>query len=325
MSRSRFTKTKSKVSALVYGLASFVLVLFFQNCDGGFKYDAATGLTSAGGLDKFRLTVFEPAGSSIPEGQSLDGNTEYRLEGAGPDLPVTVVWRMLTNTGNCTIKNGLSNAIRFVTCDRVGRVQIQSSAYWPDGSVSVLMTDRATTTAASDACGPNLSTRKVFRIPIGTGTRAWNLITNPLPMSVGQTLRVCNADTVAHQLRTAGTPCVSQPASMAAGAFYDCVISNSTGLAADGTFAGLYDQLGGPSAAFYVKPSNGQALYADTTKTSNGSSCVTCHQQFSVSEKRGGSYTGLKDSIAGNRGGMGVYAGRLTDDEMRAIAFSLNQ
>jgi hypothetical protein len=321
------SRAKSRIAGLGWGLASFVMVLSFQNCDGGFKYNAETAsLSSAGaGLEKFRLSVFEPSGSTIPEGQSLDGGTEYRLEGAGPDLPVTVVWKLLTNTGNCILKTGPGTAIRYITCDKNGRVQVQSSAYWQDGSVTVLVTDRATTTNVADACGVNLSTRRVFRIPAGTGAAAWNSFMNPMVVFVGQTIRVCNADTVMHQFRSAGTPCVSQPAPMANQGYYDCVVANSTGLAADKTFLGLYDQLNGPSAAFYVKPLNGQQLYADNTKTSNGSSCVTCHGQFSDSEKRGSSFTGLKAAIDGGRGGMGVYVGRITDDELRAIAFSLNQ
>lgn len=329
MNRGRFSFSQPRRDGLVFGLAAFVLVLFFQNCDGGFKYNASSGsLTSAGGdVDKFRLTTFDSTGSVVPEGLSFDSGYEYRLEGAGPDLPVTVTWKMLTNTGNCVLKTGPGTAIRYVTCDKAGKVAIQSSAYWPDGSVTVLSTDRTTTTYVPDACGLNLSTRRIFRIANGTGTMPWNSSLTPLIVYVGQTLRVCNVDpTASHQLHTSGSPCVSASTPMGLQAYYDCNVANNANLTAPGgTFAGMYDQINGPTAAFYVKPINGQALYADTTKTASGQSCVSCHGAFSVSEKRGASFTGLKASIDANRGGMGTYSGRITDDELRAIAFSLNQ
>ena len=314
-------------NGLIYGLTSFVMVMSFQNCDGGFKTGTNAGSnSSSGATDQFRMTTFSPTGEALSEGQGLDGGVEYRLESAGAVLPVTVTWTMPLNTGGCTLRAGPGTAIRYLTCTSGGRVQVRTAAYWPDGSSTVLLTDRPTSTYVSDSCGVNMTSRRVFRIPNGTGTAAWNSSVSPVIVYVGQTLRVCNDDaTKTHQFRTAGSPCASQPSPMAKSEYYDCAVANSSGLAGDGTFTGLYDNTVGASAAFYVKPYNGQILYSDTTKSSDGKSCVSCHGAFSNSEKRGGSYTGLKDSIAANKGGMGVFQGRFTDDELRAIAFSLNQ
>ena len=325
---------KNRISILrngvVYGLTSFAMVLFFQNCDGGFRHDPSLGtLSSLGNTDLFRMTMFDPTGETVPEGTSLDGGVEYRLESAGAVLPVTVTWSLPTNTGNCVLKTGPGTAIRYLTCDRSGRVSVRSSAYWPDGTSTIIVTERTTASYVTDACGVNLTSRRVFRIPNGAGSAAWNSSVYRFGFHFDVMvliLRVCNDDsTTTHQLRTAGSPCASQSTTMAKSEFYDCVVANSSGLGGDGNFSGLYDLTVGPNAAFYVKPFNGQALYADTTKTSDGKSCASCHGAFSVSEKRGGSYTGLKNSIAANKGGMGVYSGRITDNELRAIAFSLNQ
>jgi hypothetical protein len=112
---------------------------------------------------------------------------------------------------------------------------------------------------------------------------------------------------------------------MANGGFYDCTIANRNNIdAATGTFNGWFDTIAGASARFYVRPFDGQALYADVTK-GNGQSCASCHNSFAMTSKRGASFTSIKAAIDTNRGGMGSYVGRITDDELRAISFSLNQ
>lgn len=316
----------------VLAVMGFFIALFFQNCDGGFHFDPSTGelsSSSTGGVGsaQFRLTTFNPSGLVVPEGQSFEGGVEYRIVGSGQNVSTaSLVWQLLNNTGSCILKSGTGPETRFVQCSAAGRVSIQSSAIWDDGSTTVLVSERTTSALIVDACGASTSSRVVFRIPNGTAANAWNSTASPVVVYVGQTLRVCNDDVTQHQLRTAGTPCASQPAPMARQAFYDCVIANNNGLnATTGVFNGLYDQIAGVNAAFYVRPYNGVALYADTTKTSNGQSCVSCHNAFANSEKRGASFTATKNAIMNNTGGMGVYNGRITDDEIRAIAFSLNQ
>ena len=317
---------------VVFGIFGFVSLMLFQNCDGGFHYDPNSGsLSSSGGgglgNSQFRLTTFNPSGIIVPEGQSFEGGIEYRIVASGEQVSTaTIQWLLLNNTGNCILKSGTSPETRYVQCDRSGTVSIQSSAIWMDGSTTVLASQRTTGALIIDACSSPPSSRVVFRIPNGTAANAWNSTASPVVVYVGQTLRVCNDDTTAHQLRTAGTPCATQPASMAKGGSYDCVIANANGTnATTGVFNGLYDNIAGVNAAFYVRPYNGVALYADTTKTSNGQSCVSCHNGFANSTKRGASFTSTKNAITNNTGNMGIYNGRITDDELRAIAFSLNQ
>ncbi len=320
--------------AASFGVLGFVTVVLFQNCDGGFNYDPNSGqLSSSGsggvGSAQFRLTTFNPSGLVVPEGQSFEGGVDFKLVVSGQQVSsATILWSLLNNTGGCILKAGTGPETRFVYCDRSGRVTIQSTAIWVDGSTTVIASERTTAALIVDACGASNSTRTVFRIPNGTGASPWNSMASPLAVSVGQTLRICNDDsTASHQLMTTGgSPCAPQGAPMARGAFYDCVIANANNTnATTGLYNGLYNAVAGPAAAFYVRPFDGVALYADTTKTSNGQSCVSCHNNFANSTKKGASFTGIRNAITNNTGGMGVYMGRITDNELRAIAFSLNQ
>jgi mono/diheme cytochrome c family protein len=317
----------------LFGMVGFVTMIMFQNCDGGFHYDPANGsLSSASsgvGSELFRLTTYSPANLVVPEGQSFEGGVDYKLVASGSQVSTaTILWSLLNNTGGCVIKSGTGPETRYVYCDKSGRVTIQSTAIWTDGTTTVLASDRTTAALIVDACGASNSIRTVFRIPNGTGAAAWNTMGSPVAIPVGMTLRICNDDTTAsHQLMTTGgSPCASQAAPMAKGAFYDCVIANANNVSpTNGTFNGMYDAIAGTNAAFYVRPYNGVALYADTTKSSNGQSCASCHRAFANSEKKGASASGITAAIANNSGGMGVFNGRLTAEEIRAISFSLNQ
>lgn len=323
-----------RLRAAAFGVVGLITLVLFQNCDGGFHYDPTTGTltsSSAGGVgsSQFRLTTYSPAGLVVPEGQSFEGGVDFKLVVSGQQVnTATILWSLLNNTGNCVLKAGTGPETRYVYCDKSGRVTIQSTAIWTDGSTTVIASDRTTAALIVDACGASNSLRTVFRIPNGTGAAAWNTMGSPVAIPVGMTLRICNDDTTAsHQLMTSGgSPCAAQAAPMAKGAFYDCVIANNNNLnGTTGNFNGMYDTIAGTNAAFYVRPFNGAALYADTTKSSNGQSCVSCHNALANSEKKGASATAISSAIANNSGGMAVFSGRLTADEIRAISFSLNQ
>lgn len=317
----------------MFGVIGFMTMILFQNCDGGFHYDPTSGDLSAAstggvGSTAFRLTTFSPAGLVVPEGQTLEGGVDFKLVASGQQVPsATILWALLSNTGGCVLKAGTGPETRFVNCVSSGRVTIQTTAIWTDGTTTVLASDRTTSPLIIDACGVSNANRTVFRIPNGTGTAAWNTAAAPVGMPIGMTLRICNDDSVSHQLMTTGgSPCASQAAPMAKGAFYECVIANGNNTnATTGAFNGMYDAIAGTSAVFYVRPYNGVALYADTTKSSNGQSCVSCHNAFANSEKKGASATAISSAIASNSGGMGIYNGRLTADELKALSFSLNQ
>ena len=319
----------------VCGIAGFFMTLLFQNCDGGFHYNPNTGdLSSAGasagvGSDQFRLTTFNPNGLVVPEGQSFEGGLEYKIVATGQQITTaSLLWTFATNTGNCVLKAGTGPETRYVNCNKSGTVSVRAQAVWQDGSVTVLETQRTTSELIVDACGPSSSNRTVFRIANATGTNAWNSSASPIVVFVGQVLRVCNDDSVAHQLHTDGVPCTTQAASMTKGQFYDCAISTNTGTnATTGVFNGLYDQIAGVNAALYVRPYDGQALYADVSMSTTGLvSCASCHGTFAASAKKGRTFQQIKASIA-NVAAMSALQNTalLTDDEIRAIAFSLSQ
>ncbi len=321
-----------RVGAPYFVLAS-LLVMSFQNCDGGFHYDPNSGeLNSLGGGgvgdDTFKLTTRNASNIVIPEGQSFEGGAEYKIEATGSSLSgATLMWAMPSNSGNCILKSGTSPSVRFIQCDRAGSVRIQVSAILEDGSTSILTTERTTAALVVDLCGVSNSSRTNFRIAPGTGANPWNTSVSPVVVYVGQTLRVCNDDSVNHQLTTGGSGCANQGAPMGNGQIYDCLIANRNNVnVTTGTFNGFFDTIAGTNAAFYVRPFDGGALYADGTKSTNGQSCASCHGALATSTKRGSSFSSIKNAMAANRGNMGtLYNGRITDDEIRAISFSLNR
>lgn len=333
--QSERKKSPSKLRRLFAGasllMLASILVVSFQNCDGGFHYSAESGLSSLGpsgvGDDTFKLTTYDNFNLVVPEGRQFLGGIEYKVEATGSALNgATLMWAMPSNTGNCVLKSGTSPSVRFVQCDRSGSVRVQATAILADGSTSVLSTERTTGAVVVDNCSNPPSTRATFRIVSGTGSNAWNTSVAPLVVYVGQTLRICNDDSVNHQLTTGGNGCANQAAPMANGAFFDCVIANRNNLdGTTGTYNGWFDTIAGANARFFVRPLDGQALYADGTKTSNGQSCASCHNAFANSSKRGSSFTAIKNAITSNRGNMAIYNGRITDDEIRAIAFALNR
>ncbi len=61
--------------------------------------------------------------------------------------------------------------------------------------------------AAAASTQPAATDRPVFRIKAGTGAGAWNTAATSVNFRVGDTLRIYNDDTIAHQLHTNGAPC----------------------------------------------------------------------------------------------------------------------
>ncbi len=318
---------------IVFAMAGFFIALLFQNCDGGFHYDPTSGQISAAssggvGSDQFRLTTFNASGIVVPEGQSFEGGVEYKVVASGTAIQTaTLLWQLLMNTGNCVLKAGSGPEVRYVQCDKSGTVAVHASAVWPDGAMTVLESQRTTGELIVDACGPSSTNRPVFRIANGTNANPWNSSASPVIVYVGQVLRICNDDAVVHQMHTDGTPCPHQPSTMAKGKFYDCTISSMNGANATTGVYNLYDHGNGTNAAFYVKPYDGQALYADTSMSTTGLvACANCHGAFAVSARKGRTFAQIKAAIA-TVPAMAVLQNQalLTDDEIRAIAYALGQ
>ncbi len=314
----------------VFAITGFVVALFFQNCDGGFHYDPTSGLVSNSSLgdSRFQLTTFSPNGMVLPAEAPFEGGLEYRIIATGSDVATsTLLWQFSANSGNCILRAGTGPETRFVACTRTGTVALEARAILPDGSTKSLMASRTTSELIIDACGPSSNVRNVFRIANGTNANPWNSSATPIVVFVGQTLRICNDDAVSHQLHSDGNPCAHQPATMARGQFYDCAITSITGAPANGTYTGLYDHIAGTNATFNVRPYDGVALYADTSNSTTGTNaCAGCHQAYGpASTRKGRTFAQIKAAIA-TVPAMAVFQNQtlLTDDEIRAIAFSLS-
>jgi hypothetical protein len=304
--------------------------VFFNNCDGGFKYDPNSGqLSSLGGNGSqpsgdLKITTFNPAGMVVPDGQSFDGGVEYRLVATAQGIETaTVAWQLTENTGNCVMRNGSGPETRYVQCDRSGRVSVQTSVSFSDGRQAVASVPRTTANLIADSCGASTADRVVFRIPAATGTSPWNSSTAPVLAFVGQTVRICNNDSRGHRLHTGGNPCPHQPNTMLNGQFYDCSISSTAGAnATTGIVGGTYDHDIGTNAAFYIRVLSGQALYADASQSTTAQSCASCHNGIANSTKRARSFEQIKAAIAAVPQ-MAGFQTLLTDDEIRAIAYAL--
>ena len=303
------------------GFAGLVSLVAYQNCDGGFHFDAASGtLNSLGGPGtsggNLTITTFDASGR-VFTGDVFEGGEDYKVVATGAGVAsATLLWTRTQDTGGCVLSPGVSSDIRFIKCASNGTVKVRLEAFWDDGRVDSREISKTTTAVRVDACGVGSDTRVVFRIQQGTNTGPWNSTASPVLTFVGQTLRICNDDSVNHQLHTGGSPCAHQPNSMGRGQFYDCVIANAN-------TAGMYDHIHGTGATFSVRALDGAALYSDASKSGTASSCATCHGGLAGSTKRTRTFAQIKDAILNNRGGMGTYNGRITDDEIRAIAFSL--
>lgn len=326
-------RVRNQFSILSLCLFLLLTVVSFQNCDGGFHYGNGmmTGLSSSGpgsgtvGNDSFQLSVFDSLDMPLSSGVALEGGKDYKFLASGTALDgATLMWAMSKNTGNCVLKSGTSPFARFVTCDKSGAVTVQLTAVLADGSTSVLSVERQTSPLKIDNCSNLLSTQTSFRIIAGTGSSAWNSAVAPKQVYLGQTLRICNDDTINHQLTTGGNGCANQPTPMANGGYYDCKIANTNGLDTNKSFTGWFDTVAGVNARFFVLPLDGRALYADTSKSSKtNESCASCHNAFASSTKKGASYTSIKGAID-TRADMAGFRGKLTDDEIRAMAFALS-
>ena len=94
-----------------------------------------------------------------------------------------------------------------------------------------------------------------FRIPAGTGKKAWNTRETMVEVKVGQILRIINDDTTKHRLHTnGGKPCEHGPADVKKGQHYDCVVKKTADPDVEDEFC--YEHNVGPSARFYVRATN---------------------------------------------------------------------
>jgi len=335
----------SRPIAFILPIAAIILMLLYQNCgDGGYTYDPQNSQLSSGGSGNggnggsdtgggnnmggggnatpppansgaFTITLYAAGGTVLPANMALDPGFAYDLRASGQNVSTAnITWTVLsTSTAACSLtSNGISTR-RDLKCVTTGTVNIRADASWLDGTVAVANLSRNVMGnqpggGGGDSTDPNLVE---FRIRAGTGNGAWNTAASAVLVFPGQTLRIFNDDTIAHRLRTPGAPCPQQPANMAPNQSYDCVINSAHAA----TATDPYDFNAGATAIFYVNSMDGQVLY--------GTACAGCHGTFNASEKKGASFTGIKNAIAGNVGGMGNI--NLNDNQLRAIAHALSR
>lgn len=87
-----------------------------------------------------------------------------------------------------------------------------------------------------------------FHIAPGTGEGPWNKFNDPVRVTVGQTLRIINDDSVDHTLHTNGSPC-PHGSLMSPGGYWDCQIFSPHSAGEED----LYDHEFGPDAQMYIE------------------------------------------------------------------------
>jgi hypothetical protein len=162
------------------------------------------------------------------------------------------------------------------------------------------------------SAGTEVPVMESFAILPATGSGAWNAMTSPMVVYVGQTLRITNNDTVNHQLHTGGKPCPHQSNAAAPGGFYDCVISAETTGTATMKDYSLYDHALGTASKFYVRVYDGPRLYDQK--------CASCHGALASSAVKGGTVS----TISWAQQNVSQMAGvTLTAEEREALEIAL--
>jgi hypothetical protein len=103
---------------------------------------------------------------------------------------------------------------------------------------------------ALDDGGPRPPSLVEFRIPAGTAGRAWNTADTSVVAMVGDTLRIVNADAVAHRLHTTGVPFPHPEGDILPGQSTDFLLAAA--FDPPGTSA-LQDHAVGPDARFFLR------------------------------------------------------------------------
>lgn len=311
---------------LILGSTTFVTVFSFQNCAGGFipTDSNASSLSSTGptinDTGALGAQLYNAAGTTSLPPNSLAVGTTYMLHASGAGiLNAAIIWDLnaTKNGASCSLGGTGNLLVETVTCAAAGTSEVDITSYWDDGSISTAAitltvggTSTAPTTGTPGATPANLIN---FTITAGTGNNSWNTQASPVVGFVGQTLRITNNDTTTHQLHTNGSPCGHQPSASATGAHYDCALATAHAANA----GDLYDHNVGTNAAFYLQVYDGPALYT----TGSAGNCAACHGGLVGSAKHGATFTRIKNAIS-SVGAMSNI--QLSDDQIRAIAFSLS-
>ena len=249
--------------------AGAVTLMFFQNCGEGFVAQRVRNSDSE-----------KPANylSSVSNQLEPGRDVEFALTSDTVSGSAQYQWSHKFNgiSGFCVEKNANQGLTYVVNCAINGDLQINLTVSDQGVAKVVEPVIAALVAPALPLVAPNeIQVTLSFEIPAGTGVAPWNSAVAPFEVFVGQALRIQNSDSVSHQLKTNGRPCIST-LDIGPGQIGNCLIKQSYSRSTNG---GIYDAAGGPGAPFFAVSYDGFQLYAQT--------CSGCHGNLADSGKQG--------------------------------------
>lgn len=282
------------------------VIFAFQNCGQGFRVSEALSLRSQG----ISAHISHNAGATGRTNQPI----HFEVGGAGLEGAQFQWFHTLGEVAlGCDDEGNQDSSHYHVTCANEGMLSVTLEVFKngevTSTSVELNIQDGTTTPPTGDVVE--------FRIGSGTGMRSWNARGTPIKVYVGQTLKIINDDSVNHRLHTNGSPC-PHTADITPGNSVNCVIASA--YSSDPAPAGngpLYDhnyQNENPRPDVWIYAFDGGTLYS--------THCASCHGTLANSQKKGSTFEEIKGAIQ-NQSQMSGLRGVLSDDQIRAIAYSL--
>lgn len=292
-----------------------VMIVANQNCSDGFgsKTFEQRPLSSLGAGTE-PIVMSDDKGRPVEATDDLIAKEDYLLKLSGVKLPAdaTVSYSAVGSAGarvDIHPSTTVGNAV--MQCDVPGPFKLSVSVFTMGAIYNSEPMNLNCVDGSIQPVSPPGATVVTFRIPAGTGTKAWNTAATAVTVFVGQTLRIINDDSIKHRLHTGGAPCVHQNVDSAPnGGTYDCVVTKPISVAT----LGAYDHNIGTSGRLYVISIDGKALY--------DSNCVSCHGVLASSEVRNKTFTQIRTAMQTQADMMRLPS--LTDDQIRAIEYSLS-
>lgn len=199
-----------------------------------------------------------------------------------------------------------------ISCDKGGNLVVSVFAS-NNGSQVAVQSYMAPLVAPAIAPTPAPTINMIvnFNITAGTARNSWNTQATMVETFIGQTLRLTNQDTIAHQLHTGGRP-FAHGQSIAAGTNRDMRVAQAY-TAANGN---LYDHIAGANARFYMIAYDGNQLYAQN--------CASCHGVLASSTKAKADVLRIKNALSTVPAMSGIPTlVNLTQRQIEAIAYAL--
>ncbi len=287
--------------------AGAVMMVFFQNCGEGFVAQKPVSESSSG-----KSTTYLSSVSNLLE---PGRNVEFNLTSDSVSGSALYEWSHKFNgiSSFCTERSGNRGITYVLSCASNGDLQINLAV--TENGVTKLIEPVVAGLVAPPVPLQGINEILMtlsFEIPDGTGVAPWNSAVAPMEVFVGQALRIQNLDTVKHQLKTSGRPCVSTLA-IGPGETGNCLIKQSYNRSTNG---GIHDADGGPGAPFFAVAYDGIQLYAQ--------SCAGCHGGLANSTVLGKRPSAIYTARAGVAAMIGSpVVQSLTPRQIEAISYIL--